>query len=288
MEPEVVIIGAGPAGMTAAMQLARYGIPLVLLERERVGGLLWNANLVENYPGFPAGISGPKLVGLFEKQLQWLGVTVTFEGVERLEVEAGQPVVTAAGKIYRPRFVVVASGTKPRPIPLEIPPSAAGRVFSDVIPLLGVREKRIVIIGAGDAAFDHALNLAKERNYVTILNRGVDVKCLALLRERARAEKNITYLDETAIRALKTVETSDSLRVVCERPGARFELEADFIVYAIGREPQLGFIPAPFQAENIILIGDARNGSFRQTAIAAGDGLRAAMQIYQYLRGGEI
>jgi thioredoxin reductase (NADPH) len=78
MEPEeVAIVGAGPAGMTAAIQLKRYGIPFVLLEKERIGGLLWNANLVENYPGFPAGVSGPKLVGLIEKQMERVGVEVT-------------------------------------------------------------------------------------------------------------------------------------------------------------------------------------------------------------------
>ena len=67
---ETMIIGAGPAGITAAIQLKRYSIPFILLEKERVGGLLWNANLVENYPGFPAGVRGPKLIGLIEKQME--------------------------------------------------------------------------------------------------------------------------------------------------------------------------------------------------------------------------
>ncbi len=125
MKPdEVVIIGAGPAGMTAAIQLKRYGIPFVLLEKERVGGLLWNANLVENYPGFPAGVSGPKLINLIEKQMKRIGVEVTFDTVTNLSLEDDRFLVETPRTSYLPKYVVVASGTRPNPIPLTIPAKA--------------------------------------------------------------------------------------------------------------------------------------------------------------------
>jgi thioredoxin reductase (NADPH) len=289
MKPdEVVIIGAGPAGMTAAIQLKRCGIPFVLLEKERVGGLLWNANLVENYPGFPAGVSGPKLVRLIERQMERIGVDVTFDSVMQLtHEEMGFRVKTLQAE-YRPRYVIVASGTKPNPFPLVIPDAAQGMVFSDVYHLLHVSNKRIVIIGAGDAAFDYALNLTKNRNSVTILNRGGEVKCLRLLWERAVADPAIEYRTETPVSKVdfdetppkRGGETASRLRV---QTGAREFLEADYLLFAIGRVPQTDFLSDELvdkKVNGLYFVGDMKNGLFRQVAIAAGDSLRAAMEIY--------
>jgi thioredoxin reductase (NADPH) len=289
MKPdEVVIIGAGPAGMTAAIQLKRCGIPFVLLEKERVGGLLWNANLVENYPGFPAGVSGPKLISLIEKQMEQIGVDVTFDSVSQLACDEMSFRVKTLQAEYRPRYVIVASGTKPNPFPLAIPDKAQGMVFSDVYHLLNESNKQIVIIGAGDAAFDYALNLVKKGNFVTILNRGGEVKCLRLLWERAMAEPAIAYRAETPVSKVdfdetppeRGGETASRLKVQTE---AGESLEADYLIFAIGRVPQTDFLSdelADKKANGLYFVGDVKNGLFRQAAIAAGDGLRAAMEIY--------
>jgi len=284
MKPdEVLIIGAGPAGITAAIQLKRYGIPFVLLEKERVGGLLWNANLVENYPGFPAGVSGPKLVRLIEKQLERLGVDVTVDAVAKLRYKKNGIHIKTLQTEYHPRFVIVASGTKPNPLPIPVHSALRKRVFSDVYHLLAVSDKRIVIIGAGDAAFDYALNLTKNRNSVTILNRGRDVKCLGLLWERVRTEPGIEYRAETPVCKVELDETAGRLRVQTEANGS---LIADYLLFATGRVPQVSFLPDEIinnNLEGVYFVGDVKNGLYRQAAIAAGDGLRAAMEIYHKL-----
>lgn len=284
MKPdEIIIIGAGPAGSTAAIQLKRYGIPFLLLEKERVGGLLWNANLVENYPGFPAGISGPKLVRLIEKQMERLSVDVTVDSVTRLRYTDSGCYIKTIRTEYHPRFVVVASGTKPYPLPIPIPGPARSKVFSDVFQLLAESDKEIVVIGAGDAAFDYALNLTKNRNSVTILNRGRDVKCLRLLWERALGDPAIEYRAETPVCKVELDKTDGRLRVQTEV--GEF-LRADYLVFATGRMPQVGFLPDELinnDLEGVFYAGDVKNGPYRQAAIAAGDGLRAAMEIHHIL-----
>jgi thioredoxin reductase len=277
---EVIIIGAGPAGVTAAIQLKRYGIPFVLLEKEQVGGLLWNANLVENYPGFPAGVSGPKLIGLIEKQMERIGIEVKFDSVANLSYENGHFQVKTASTAYYPRYVIVATGTTPKPYPIPVPKEVWNRVFSDVYHLLNVHEKRIIIVGAGDAAFDYALNLVKKRNFVTILNRSGEVKCLRLLWERVNAEGMIVYRAETPVRAVVAEETMNRLEV---RLDADESITADYLIFAIGRAPQMDFISDTLMdkdVKDLYFIGDVKNGLYRQAAIAAGDGLRAAMDIY--------
>jgi len=277
---EVVIIGAGPAGMTAAIQLKRYGIPYVLLEKEQIGGLLWNANLVENYPGFPAGVSGPKLIGLISKQMERIGVEVTFDSVTNVKLEENHFLIATSHASFCSHYVIVATGTKPRPFPLLIPKEAQNRVFSDVYHLLDEHEKQIVIVGAGDAAFDYALNMTKNRNSVTILNRGGEVKCLRLLWERALADSSITYRADVLVRNVELDRTDGRLKV---RLDAAEVIEADYLLFAIGRVPQTGFLSEELvnnKVDGLYFVGDVKNGLYRQAAIAAGDGLRAAMDIY--------
>ena len=287
-QDEVVIIGAGPAGMTAAIQLKRYGIPFVLLEKERIGGLLWNANLVENFPGFPAGVSGPKLVGLISKQMERIGVNVTFDSVSHLSWKGERFLVATSQASFCPRYVIVASGTKPRPLPLTIPQDAQERVFSDVYHLLKVYEKHIVIIGAGDAAFDYALNMTKNRNSVTILNRTEQVKCLGLLWERTKAEPSISYRAETPVSGVALDKTAGRLEVQLD---AGEVIKTDYLLFAIGRLPQIDFLSTELtnkEVKGLYFVGDVKNGLYRQAAIAAGDGLRAAMDIYFKLEAGSI
>ena len=287
----VIIIGAGPAGLTAAMQLKRFGISALVFEGKELGGLLHNANLVENYPGFPHGVTGVKLVNLLKKQIERIGVEIIEERVVSLNYESGNFFVATEQNDYRAEVVVIASGTKPRQFDDSlIAENAKSRVFYEVRDLLDVADEEIIIVGAGDAAFDYALNLARRNNRVKILNRGTKVKALGVLVERARENENISYLEDARVKKICLGERG--LRVdVAHREDVAI-MEASLILGALGRIPNLDFLSEETHqkedelvAQGILhFVGDVRNGIFRQTAIAAGDGLCAAMKIDQFFK----
>jgi thioredoxin reductase len=294
MEPalekeDVIIIGGGPAGMISAIQLKRYGISVRLIEPNRLGGLLWNANLVENYPGFPGGISGPELVKLFSQQFEALSLETTFETVIGMDFDGDDFVITTDTQEYNASAVIVATGTRPRIFPDGfIPLEASERVFYEVAPLLGVRDKRIAIIGAGDAAFDYALNLSR-KNHVMIFNRTQEIKALPLLVKRCAKIQNIQYYQDILISNV-SIETNELVLKAVQDKEIYFQV--DLLVGAIGREENLPPMSDQLRREETLLVqtgrlhfvGDVRNGIYRQTAIAVGDGLKAAMKVYQFLK----
>ncbi len=287
---DVTIIGAGPAGIAAAIQLKRCGLDPLLLESGHIGGLLVNANLVENYPGFPDGISGGELVKRFEAQLIMVGVVPRFEEVIELDYD-GHFILKTSEREIRSKFVLVASGTKPNVFDsISIPEEVSERVFFEVFPIANVEGKKITIIGAGDAAFDYALSVSY-KNEVSILNRGTKRKCLPLLWERAEHSLRIEYFENTA---LSGIESRDNHMILhCIDPQRSWEVRADYVIFAIGRKPQLDFLSpqlreraAELERESLLyFVGDVKNDIFRQTSIAVGDGVRSAMKICQMFQG---
>ena len=284
----VIILGGGPAGLTTAIQLKRYGITPRLLERKRLGGLLWNANLVENYPGFPQGISGPALVAQLETHYHSLGLSHTPQEATEVDYDGEFFLVSTPQTQYQTRALVIATGTRPIAFPPEfVPPEAQPQVIYEVADIAQVEKKHIAIIGAGDAAFDYAIQLSR-RNTVTILNRGDKVKALPLLVTRSRDIETITYLDHVQVNSLH--HENDKLNLQGTHAGKPFSHRADYLLGAIGREENFPPCTPSFQlVEHLLIennklhyIGDVSKGIFRQTAIAVGDGLKSAMQIYQF------
>jgi len=258
--------------------------------------LLCNANLVENYLGFPGGISGRSLVDKLATQLQLLEIDVIHEEVLTLEtVAAGERPVSSHGEVnfvltttesvYHSSRVIIASGTSPRKHPADFPVLVEENMFHEVCALLDVSGKTIIIVGAGDAAFDHALALSKS-NDVMILNRGTRIRALPLLVERVTQNERINYLEKREIVAINSAD--DGLKIEITNPDGKTEfINCNHVVFAIGRKPELSFLTDEFitrldlltDEKLLYLIGDVKNDSFRQVAIATGEGIKAAMDI---------
>ncbi|MGB2963441.1 MAG: NAD(P)/FAD-dependent oxidoreductase [Anaerolineales bacterium] len=286
----VVIIGAGPAGLTAAMQLERQSISPVVLERNQVGGLLLNANLVENYPGFVEGVSGPDLVKLFSRQAERLGVNVSLEEVFSVEIKSGIFHIVTNKREIKAGILVAASGTIAKTLhPDLFTGDLDDKVYTDVYPLIEEKGKTILIVGAGDAALDYALNLAR-LNQVIILNRGTRIKGLPLLWDRVQMRSAIDYFPNVEITGIAGTDDG-RINVLAETGAQQNCYQCDFLISAIGRIPDWGFAEEKLlkkmdqlqEEGKIYVIGDLHNGPYRQTALAVGDGIRAAMEIGQSL-----
>ncbi|MBP1749709.1 MAG: FAD-dependent pyridine nucleotide-disulfide oxidoreductase [Deltaproteobacteria bacterium] len=290
MIEDSVIIGAGPAGLSAALQLMRHGISPLVLEAESPGGLLRNAGIVENYPGFPESIPGPTLADRFVRQALAAGLSIVKKKVDVLRRENKLFQITTEGNVLFSRTVIIASGTKPKQLTgIEVNDAAKKKIFYEIKSLLHNEGRHFVIVGAGDAAFDYALNLSR-KNMVTILNRSSVVKSLPLLQKRAVAA-GITYYPNTSIREISGA-ADGQVRIKCADLGKPIALKAHYVVGAIGRDPQTDFIPhsvldrlGDLQKRGLLrMAGDVKNGMFRQTAIAVGDGILAGMLTYRTLQ----
>ena len=295
---DVAIIGAGPAGAASAIFLKRAGFEPLLFEYHVPGGLLREANLVENYPGFPEGISGKDLASLIESHLDRLHVRICRTEVKRVDsVAEAFEMESADGDAFASDALIVATGTLPRKIDIPGAERLEGRrLFYGVSSLSdeSVKHSRILILGGGDAAFDYAIGLSDKGGRTTILSRSPP-RCLPLLIERAK-ERGVDIM--TGCEAVALDGREDGLAVTCRCGEEPREVVCDLAVVAHGRDPRVDILspelrermditnPPHTDVPGLFMAGDVVRGMNRQTAIAAGDGVLAAMLVQRYLNEG--
>ncbi len=289
----IAIIGAGPAGIATAIQLKRYHIDPIVFEQGEIGGILKNANLVENYPGFPSGITGTALVKLFSKQFNNSDIEHYNEKVFSVKYEHKTFFLTSNERTVQADILVLATGTKPKTIAnLQITDDISSRVTYEVYPLINEKNKSIAIIGGGDAAFDYALNLSKQ-NDVIIMHRGNEAQCIPLLLERSQLAERIIYRQNIEVSEINIVGNRLNLSLRSGNKEITEFLEVNYLVIAVGRKPNMDYLDDELRnnlgsviRKNVLyLIGDITNDIYRQTAICVGDGVRTAMKIYRYING---
>ena len=290
----VSVIGAGPAGISLAIQLKRFGIGFFLFEKKRVGGLLRNGYLIENYPGFPKGISGENLSDLFGKHLDLLDIDVIYSKVEvvKFDRKKNRFKIFFDRGIYFSDYVVFATGTVPvYPESVDgFSDEIKGNIFFEITELIGLSGKNFLIIGGGDAAFDYALSLSGSNN-TTIALRSNKPRALSTLVERVRMSDKSEILSGVYIKSIE--HNSDGKLIVSFLGGSEnFSIRFDSVIFATGRVSDNVLYTELYRDNNLpdmikeraLIIGDAKNGIFRQVSIAVGDGLKTAMEIYFNMR----
>ncbi len=270
-EAKVGIIGAGPAGISAGVQLKRYGIKSVIFERDRIGGLVRNAYLVENTILYPEGISGVRFAEILEEYARKYNLHIVLDEVIGVKEEGNSLILKTGEEEHEFRYVIAATGTVPKKLPYP------GLKYH-VTEMNRKHYGHVVIIGGGDIALDYALSMSERCRKVTVLHRS-ELKALPALQRYVKKRKNI----ELVRGEVKHIEPGDGKKIVLTDS---HELKADEILVAIGREPNLQILRG-IHASNLLIIGDAKNGIYRQTSLAIGDGIKAAMQIWRWEKYGD-
>jgi len=287
---QVTIIGAGPAGIAAAVQLKRYGVDFVLIEKNAVGGLLRNAYRIDNYLGFPAGISGNKMVSLMSSHFNQYDIDVNFDRVLVTDYKDDKFFIQCENQLVYSDYLIIATGTEAnKDNHIEIDKNAESRIFCEVADVDLTEFHNIAIVGSGDAAFDYAMTLAAENVTVSVFMRGSHSKAINRLQRMVNEKSNIKQISNAV---LLNVKFNDKLKLLFNVCGKLTEFYHDALLFAIGRHANLSFLSDNLlavanelqESGRLYLIGDVKNNIFRQASISAGDGVLTAMKLYNIIK----
>ena len=302
-EYEVVIIGGGPAGLTAGLYTSRDRLNSLLIERGLAGGQIVNAQWVENYPGFPEGISGFELGQLIHQQATKYGLeTVTAEATG-IELQQEQKVVKTTESNFIAKAVIIASGSERHKlgIPGEEEFSGKGVSYCATCDAAFFRQQPVAIVGGGDAAITEALHLAKFASRVIVIHRRHQLRASRILQEKALAEPKIEFLWDTVVEEIVGKDSVKRLKLHQVVTGEKPTLEIAGIFISIGLKPNTNYLKGilPLDATGhistnekmeteiagIFAAGDIRYHSARQAIAAAGDGATAAIYAEKFITG---
>jgi len=303
-EYEAVVIGGGPAGLTAGLYLSRYGLNTLLVERGLPGGQIVNAGRVENYPGFPNGISGMDLGQLMQEQAARFGLNFTTAEVSGLKREGKLfKTVTDDGDFISP-VAVIASGSNYRKMGLEEEERLTGRGVSYCATCDGFlfRDKDVAVVGGGDTAVSDALELSQHARHVYVIHRRDQLRASQVVQKAATANAKIEFIWNSIVVHLEGTEKLSGVVIKDVKTGGTSKLEVAGVFVAIGLIPNsdpfrgiidlddAGNIPTDelmrTPIPGLYAVGDIRRNSARQVAAAVGDGAVAAKSAFSYLKGG--
>jgi thioredoxin reductase (NADPH) len=303
----VIIIGSGPAGYTAALYTARANLDPLAIEGFAWGGLLQQTTDVENYPGFPDGIMGPELMQRFRDQAARFGARLETDDVSKVELahDGGLHKVWAGDQLYVSRTVILAMGAQHRKLGVPGEAECAGRGVSycATCDAAFFRENPTIIVGGGDSAMEEAMFLSKFASKVAIVHRRDEFRASKIMLERARALDNIEWLTPYVVQEFVASENGSLAEAVLrntEDDSERtIEIAGAFI--AIGHEPQSQLVQGQVETDpagyvvtkgtstltsvpGVFAAGDLVDHTYRQAVTAAGTGCQAALDAEWYLR----
>lgn len=300
-EYQLIILGGGPAGLTAGIYAARNKLNTLLIEKALAGGLITMAEWVENFPGFPDGISGLDLAELMQKQAEKFGMKQVTAEVNGLKIENGRKIVKTSEGDFQAKAVIIACGSDR--INLNVPGekqfTGRGVSYCATCDAAFFRDQPVAVVGGGNAAVSEAIHLAKFASQVTIIHRRDQLRAAKIVEEKARSEPKINFLWNTTVQAILGNEKVEKLELNNVATGQKTTLAVSGIFISIGQRPNTDFLRGIVSLDangyvitnekmetsvpGILAVGDIRSNSIRQTISAAGDGATAAVYADRYI-----
>jgi thioredoxin reductase (NADPH) len=298
---DLIVIGGGPAGLTAALYAARNGIEPLVFTGHMPGGQIANTERMENYPGFPDGISGPDLAERLLEHTRRFVPQIIQEGVRAVDLSVRPFEITAASGEYRTRALIIATGSFPRRLGVKGESEYFGRGVSTCATCDGFfyRDRRVVVVGGGDSAIEEGLFLTKFADEVIVIHRRDELRATDILQQRAFANPRMRFVWDSVVEEIVGEQTVTAVRVRNVKTGAQSRVETDGVFVYIGLVPatkvfrnqldldENGYVVTDRRLRasvpGVFAAGDVQSPTFRQAVIAAGSGAMAAMEADRYL-----
>ena len=298
---DVIIIGSGSAGYTAAIYACRAGRETLILAGSIPGGQLMITSDVENFPGFPEGVLGPELMEILRRQAEKFGPEIIYDDVSFVEFSSRPFKVVAGGKSYEGKSVIIATGANAKWLGLPSETKFRGRGVSSCATCDGFffKGKDVVTIGGGDTAMEEATFLANITNSVTIVHRRDALRASKIMQERATANPKIRFVWDSTVKEITGDDKVTGVQLHNLKSGKDSHVNAEGVFVAIGYEPNTEFLKGKVELDSqgyvvtrkdtetsvpgVFAAGDVRDHKYRQAVTAAADGCMAAIDADRFL-----
>ena len=298
---KVLVLGAGPAGYSAALYAARAELQPVVLTGMQLGGQAALTHTIENYPGFPEGVGGAQLGELFQKQAEHFGAVTEFDLANAVDLSRRPYKVTTDSGEYLADVLIIGTGASPTHlnIPGEVELTGRGVSYCATCDGWFFKDKKVVVVGGGDSALEEALFITRYATSVTIVHRRDELRAGAILQKRAKEHPKINFIWDTVVTEVVGREKLEALKLKNVKSGEESVLETDGLFIFIGHIPNtqmfkgklemsdLGYIKVNDKMETsapgVFAAGEAADPHFRQVVTSAGMGAAAAIQATRFL-----
>ncbi len=298
---DVVIIGGGPAGLSAGIYTARARLSTLLIEKGAVGGQIINSEMVENYPGFSDGISGIDLTQAMHQQAEKFGVATVYDEVTGIKIDGRRKTVTTAQGEYLAQAVIIAGGAERQKLGVPGEKEFTGKGVSYCATCDGAffRDKTVAVVGGGNAAATEALELTKFAKEVVLIHRRNELRATPIMQERVKSNPKIKIYWDTVVLEILGDKAVEKLKLQNVKTREETLLPVSGVFMSVGSQPATGYLKGLLKLDavgaiitddkletgvpGIYAVGDIRSGSIRQVISAAGDGAVAAVNAGKYI-----
>lgn len=302
---KVIILGSGPAGLSAAIYAARAELHPLLFTGTDVGGQAATTSVIENYPGFPEGVGGNQLADLFTKNAEKFGTRFEYDVVSAVDLSRRPFKLTTYGKEYFTQSLIITTGASPNKLNIAGEKELTGRGVSYCATCDGwfFKDKKVAVVGGGDSALEEGIFLTRYASSVTIIHRRNELRAGVLLQKRAKENPKISFILDTVVEAIEGKDAVSGLELKNIKNGESSTLAVDGVFIFVGHSPntdlfrgvldldEKGYIRIDERMRTniagVFAAGEVADSRYRQVVTSAGMGAAAAIEATRFLESGE-